>query len=291
MEVNCPLCGSQECSLFDLRVFRGEQVTNRLCRRCGFVYQSPRMPQEKLDQFYASEYRQLYQGDSAPVKKDLAIQKARADHLLGFMRSNGVNQLDRCLDIGSSAGLLLNAFSQGFHCTPVGVEPGEAYREVARHSGLKVYSRLEDMNHQEEGCFNLVSLVHVLEHLPDPVATLRQLRKDWLDEHGYLLVEVPNLYCHDCFEVAHLASYSFHSLIQVLNKAGFHEITSRLHGNPRSKLLPLYITVLAAPNQEDPNHEIFGVNPEKSVKLKRQWGLLKRHVIERLLPGMAWQQI
>ncbi len=50
----------------------------------------------------------------------------------------------------------------------------------------------------------LISMFHVLEHLPDPVGYLSALRQKFLEPDGWLLIEVPNLYAHDCFEVAHL---------------------------------------------------------------------------------------
>ncbi len=285
---SCPLCGSLDSREFDRRVFRGIRVTNRICQGCGLVYQSPRMSQEELDRFYASEYRTLYQGDAAPVKRDLAVQKARAADLVQFGLSAGIKQLGRHLDIGSSAGLLLQAFSDTFHTQAVGVEPGIAYQAIAQQAGLKVYSNIEDLSHQVEAGFDLVTIIHVLEHLPDPVGTLELIRNEWLNPDGWLMVEVPNLYCHDSFEVAHLTSFSQHTFEQVLHKAGFEIHARRHHGKPRSKLLPLYITLLARPASRSNSGETWKVNPESSVALKRHWGMFNRKLVEKLLPGSAW---
>jgi SAM-dependent methyltransferase len=286
----CPLCGASESDVFDRRLFHDEPVTNRICKKCGFVFQSPRMTQARLDQFYVREYRQLYQGDAGPVPKDLIAQSARAANLLAFLRSHGVTHLSRHLDIGASAGLLLQAIRSDYRCESVGVEPGLAYRELSQKAGLKVYPHLEDMPTEGESCFDLVSLVHVLEHMPDPVWVLAQLRQDWLAEGGWLLVEVPNLYCHDCFEVAHLASFSQHTLTQVLNKAGYHLLVVSKHGQPRSRLLPLYITLLAQPMTENELAAQADVRPDPvgGVRFKRRLGLARRRVVERLLPNLAW---
>lgn len=289
VEVNvCPLCGAGKSDLFDRRLFHNEPVTNRICPKCGFVFQSPRMSQERLDQFYIHEYRQLYQGDAGPVQKDLAAQSARAANLLAFLRSHGVTSLSRHLDIGASAGRLLQAVRSGYRCESVGVEPGLAYRESSQKAGLKVYPRLEDLPREGESGFDLVSLIHVLEHMPDPVGVLSHLRRDWLAAGGWLMVEVPDLYCHDCFEVAHLASFSQHTLAQVMRKAGYRLLAVRKHGQPRSGLLPLYITVLAQPMSESELIDRPDVEPESAVRLKRRWGLARRRVIERLLPNLAW---
>jgi hypothetical protein len=129
-------------------------------------------------------------------------------------------------------------------------------------------------------------MIHVLEHLPDPVATLRSLRQERLAPTGWLLVEVPNLYAHDCFEVAHLSSFSAHTLRQMLQKSGYSLVTLQQHGRPRSRVLPLYLTALARPVAE-PEHAGI-VKPENEVVVKRRMGMLRRRFWERVAPGLAW---
>ncbi len=281
---DCPLCGSDQSSPFDQRSFRGIPVVNRMCRSCGLVYQSPRMTDQELNEFYESEYRQLYQGSQGPDRKDLAVQNGRADALLNFTRQYA-EKVERHLDIGCSAGLLLQNFQKAFACQPVGIEPGTAYREYSRKQGLMVYASLEELEEAQPERFDLVSLAHVLEHLPDPVVYLRRLRTQLLAQNGRLLVEVPNLYAHDCFEVAHLVSYSAHSLQQVLRKAGFEILALQAHGRPRSHLIPLYLTALAIPadSQED-----YRLEAESGVVWKRRLGMLKRWLLTRLQPRRAW---
>ena len=70
---SCPLCGTAYSQTFDQREFRGYPVSNRICSTCGLVFQSPRMSDEELSQFYAEEYRKLYQGNAGPDPKDLAV--------------------------------------------------------------------------------------------------------------------------------------------------------------------------------------------------------------------------
>jgi SAM-dependent methyltransferase len=286
--VDCPLCGSSANELFDRRIFREIPLTNRVCTTCGFVYQSPRMTQGELEKFYLNEYRLLYQGDSSPIAKDLAVQTSRADNLLKFTQKNGIQHLRRHLDIGSSSGLLLEKFKSAYWCDSVGVEPGQAYREAAQKTGLKVYQNLEDLSPITEDRFELISLVHVVEHFADPVKTLSELREKWLTQDGRLLVEVPNLYCHDCFELAHLASYSLHTLRETLIKAGFQIVAVKKYGLPRSKVLPLYLLVLAKRSPMDKKRILQEVKPEGRVRFKRQTGMLLRRLVERLLPGLAW---
>lgn len=284
---HCPLCDSTQSTIFEQRIFRGQQVNNRICTTCGLVYQSPRMSQDELNKFYEAEYRQLYQSSEGPDAKDLAIQQSRAASLLTFTKKQ-VDRISNYLDIGCSAGSLLLRMQQEYHCQSVGIEPGNAYRTYASAQNLTVYESLETLQSSADTLFDFISLAHVLEHLPRPSEYLAYLRQALLTENGYLLVEVPNLYAHDSFEVAHLVSFSAHTLAQTVQKAGFKIIHLEQHGRPRSKLLPLYLTALAQPSI---NSKHFQIEPEKSVQRKRQLGLLRRHILTRLFPHQAWLPI
>jgi 2-polyprenyl-3-methyl-5-hydroxy-6-metoxy-1,4-benzoquinol methylase len=286
----CPLCGGLESSLFDRRSFHQQEVINRVCESCGLVYQSPRMNAAELDGFYQAEYRQLYQGSEDPIQKDLAVQYKRAEAALSFVRSR-VEGVSRHLDIGSSAGLFLQSFQKAYGCQVYGVEPGTAYREYARKQGLAVAASLEELAVQGQGDFDLISMMHVLEHIPDPVIYLSQLRKKYLNRGGWLLLEVPNLYAHDSFETAHLFSFSSHTLEQVVKKAGFEVVAIRKHGLPRSKIIPLYLTLLARPAGIESEMQTFSVQPERYASTKRRLGMFYRRIITRLAPGKAWLSI
>lgn len=281
---NCPLCGSDQNKPFDEREFRGKAVFNRICSSCGLVYQSPRMTEDELTTFYEGEYRQLYQGDQGPNPKDLAVQQRRADSLLGFSRGK-LKRCTRHLDIGCSAGLLLGRFQESYQCQSVGTEPGNAYRRYAQEKGLDVFASLDQLEIAGEAQFDLVSMAHVLEHIANPVDYLTALRKKWLVTDGHLLVEVPNLYAHDSFEVAHLVSFSAHTLSQTLQKAGFEIIALEGHGRPRSEILPLYLTLLA---RSQTNAGPYHLQAERGVKLKRRMGMFRRGLLTRLYPQRAW---
>jgi 2-polyprenyl-3-methyl-5-hydroxy-6-metoxy-1,4-benzoquinol methylase len=283
--VHCPLCGSEHSRLFDSRSFHGRPVVNRICQECGLVFQSPRMTEVESAAFYADEYRLLNEGSLDPTARNIAAQQARAASLLAFTGPL-VEKVSRHLDIGCSMGIMLQRFAANFPCQPVGIEPGEAHRARASQAGLTVYASLEDLEKAGAARFDLISMSHVLEHLPDPVGYLAHLREALLEPHGWLLLEVPNLYAHDSFEVAHLVSYSAHTLLQMLKKAGFEVVKMERHGRPRSALLPLYITLLARPMPASPRSQ--PVQPEKQVALKRRVGMLRRRILEKLMPKQAW---
>lgn len=278
----CPLCHHEISQGFDTRQFRGYTVRNRVCVHCGLVFQSPRMNTKELAEFYASDYRQVYQGDEGPNPQDLLIQEARASALLNFVKGE-IPAVTRHLDIGCSAGSLLEKFRSQYGNYPVGVEPGEAYRRYAQAKGLTVYSDIADLQTAGESKFSMISIAHVLEHLSNPVGYLTYLRDRYLSQDGWLLIEVPNLYCHDSFEIAHLISFSEHTLCQTLQRSGYEIVKLEAHGRPRSELLGLYLTVLTRPG-----NQVGIIQPEKMVTQKRQLGMFRRRVLQRFFPKRAW---
>jgi len=285
--MNCLLCNGAMNKPFDSRTFAGKVVENQICRSCGFVFQSPRMTSQEAETFYASEYRNLYQGSSGPNPKDLRMQQLRADSLAEYA-GRQIKQVSRHLDIGCSAGSLMQSISHTFQCETVGIEPGEAYRQYARESGLKIYASLQEIQAADEEKFDLVTMSHVLEHLPDPRTYLEHLKDEILASDGCLLVEVPNLYAHDSFEIAHLSSFSIHTLCQLVRKAGYEMIAYHKHGYPRSKVIPYFLTALFCPSTLSSQNK---VKPERFVSIKRILGLFRRRVISRLFPALAWKPL
>ena len=284
--VLCPLCNIDNSSLFDQRNFRGFQVTNRLCSNCGLVYQSPRMTEPELKEFYLSEYRQIYQGTEEPDHKDIAVQEARAVEIINLLRDCGVEKVERFLDIGASTGMLIEKIKKKYQCDAFGIEPGSAYQAHARSREIEMFGSLDELHASGEKKFDLISMIHVLEHLPDPVKYMKNLRFKYLGVQGKILIEVPNLFAHDSFEIAHLTSFSRHTLYEVMKKAGFRTIFVETHGRPRSNMIPLYISLLAVPEVnpwEQPEIEI-----ERLIRIKRNAGLAHRKLIEKLFPNQAW---
>jgi 2-polyprenyl-3-methyl-5-hydroxy-6-metoxy-1,4-benzoquinol methylase len=281
----CPVCGSVNSRLFDKRFFKKVFVINRICEDCGLVYQSPRLTIEEANEFHKNQYRQIHQAGFLNVDpREIAFQTARAKALLGIF-SNSINYVYNHLDIGCSSGFLMRAFEKYYGCRTTGVEIDPMYRFYALHQGLQVIETLDDLPNEVK--FDVISMSHVLEHVPEPVEFLINIRRNFMEPNGWLFLEVPNLYSHDCFEPGHLISFSKHTLVQVLNKAGYRVNRLVYHGKPRSKIVPLYINVLARPSEY-----ITGtLKGEKLVYIKRKAGRVMRRIVEYFFPGLAKLQI
>ena len=165
------------------------------------------------------------------------------------------------------------------------MEPGDAYRALAEAKGIPMHASIEALISKKPKRFDLVTLMHVLEHLEHPIQVLTQIREMLLAEDGLLLIEVPNFYAHDSYELAHLSCFTKHTLNELIQQTGFEVVAFRKHGMPRSEILPLYLTILAKPSSAGTQKL---PKPEKAVRLKRDLGMFKRKILTRLNPKQAW---
>jgi len=144
---------------------------------------SPRPRAALLDEFYNQPGYAAHSDTDADDQ--LMIAQARAAALGPW--SAGV----RVLDIGCGNGLQLRAFHQwGAVC--VGMEPSVQGRCVVEARGFSVYASLDEVQRQEPP-FDLITLYHVLEHVPDLNGMFSSIGR-LLKPSGRLCVEVPNLH-------------------------------------------------------------------------------------------------
>jgi SAM-dependent methyltransferase len=133
----------------------------------------------------------LYEGGvyaDAAGRADRLIEPLRrpvdADRM---RRLRGLGGGARVLEIGAGDGRLVARLREaGFEAR--GAEPSPSARARAAARGIELAAQAQ----AAEGSQDAVVLWHVLEHLPEPLATLEQARR-WLRPPGQLLVAVPNL--------------------------------------------------------------------------------------------------
>jgi 2-polyprenyl-3-methyl-5-hydroxy-6-metoxy-1,4-benzoquinol methylase len=211
----------------------------------------------------------MHQGAETVNEEELRIQTARAENLVQLLRVDGFSPDDH-LDLGCSTGRLMQAVTSAFGSEAWGVEPSELYRDFCIREGLNVEPTLEILSQKRQEPFALITMSHLLEHLPEPITFLRDLRNKWLDKDGVLLVEVPNLFFHRSFELPHLTSFHQSTLSDILRQAGYQVEWIRKHGRPRHRRIPLYLTALARLNQgiENPppiQSKSFGVGARRRL--------------------------
>jgi 2-polyprenyl-3-methyl-5-hydroxy-6-metoxy-1,4-benzoquinol methylase len=197
--VKCNLCGFDDAKLIlraRNRITNEEKKFFKLlkCRKCGLVYLNPRPDKEEIKKYYPPWYHSRVQTNVIDITKTKiwgipwreAMQK-KAEPILKYKKRG------RILDIGCGDGFLLKFLKESGWQT-YGVELQDTSSLFARDVlGLTVFSgRLEEANYPEES-FDVITLFHVLEHLPDPSGTLKKARS-LLHKDGFILIEVPNFH-------------------------------------------------------------------------------------------------
>jgi SAM-dependent methyltransferase len=97
----------------------------------------------------------------------------------------------RLLDIGCGNGRFLQEMRRGGWLVE-GIEPDPHAAQVARESGLEVSQAMLPDTELETERFDAVTLNHVLEHLPDPLAALHEVFRA-LKPGGLLSIATPNM--------------------------------------------------------------------------------------------------
>jgi 2-polyprenyl-3-methyl-5-hydroxy-6-metoxy-1,4-benzoquinol methylase len=179
----CPVCGALDfTSIYDdvhdpitLDSFRVVE-----CCACGVAFTMPRPA--SLDRYYPREYRAF---------------GSLVTRVLSSLYDLRVSRWVRCqpkgasvLEVGCGPGLMLAAFHRrGWRV--LGIERDERSAETARRAlGLEIVAvPVEEL--PTDARFDLIIMFHVLEHIGDPVALLRECAKR-LTPDGRLIVNVPN---------------------------------------------------------------------------------------------------
>jgi len=153
------------------------------CNRCGLIYISPRPKTEIIMQSYSAAEDERY----------ISQEKGRQ---VTFKRCiNIVKEYKKCgrlLDIGAAGGIFVKAaVDAGFEA--VGVEPARWLCDFAKDRyGVTVYPTDLGGAGFDDNSFDVVTMWDCLEHVPDPMETLRQVRRI-LKPGGAIFVAYPRI--------------------------------------------------------------------------------------------------
>lgn len=181
----CPLCGS---TLSRPR-FSVEGCPSRVvaCEGCGLGRLEPLPSDDEL----ASYYPDAYYGDPGQKFQGLVERVVRAlgSRHIRFL-SRGVPRGGRFLDVGCGRGVLLSALAdRGFETHGVERSAAAALGADPRAT-IRIVRDLKEAAYPD-GHFDAIVIWHVLEHLREPVAAVREMHRI-LAPGGKLVVAVPN---------------------------------------------------------------------------------------------------
>ncbi|MGJ8642788.1 MAG: class I SAM-dependent methyltransferase [Luteolibacter sp.] len=205
------------------------------------LYRTIPYPSEvDLERFYTKEYRDVRK--ESPDVNYVAFMRHRAAEQSRFiLNTSKRNHLDSVLDIGCGCGELLNAF-EPYTKKLVGYETDPIMASHAKAQQASDSVEIRNQHYTPGNCpekFELVTMSHVLEHIPEPVDFLTLLRTETISPGGALFLEVPNepdFWVESQIQwqrigLGHLNYFTSESLENTLTSAGFVTPTSRECGN------------------------------------------------------------
>jgi SAM-dependent methyltransferase len=197
-----------------------------VCPVCGLV-------QAVTDAKWVEESRQIYSSydiyyQSGGIEQTVfdpatGRGRARSDVIVeGLMRSAKLANTGRLLDIGCGNGAFLRSSSRAL--------PGWSFCgsefDLRHRAAVEVISGVEGLYSgplsEIPGEFDVISLIHVLEHIPAPTALLKQVATK-LKPGGWLVVEVPDCRINPFMLLVadHASHFSPGALSVVAGGAGF----------------------------------------------------------------------
>ncbi len=236
----CPICGGRDiqplnhygprCLVGDYHITTG-YVENVWCGRCGVGWNQLQMSEAELAAFYAGYTKKTGTADeddllfSTPTAEAETLTSSQATFLAEHVEAGR----GRVLDIGCGKGAFLRAFKSRlpqWQCA--GVEPSREEAALARQDGaIEVYEGMFGAVALEPESFDLVSIMHVLEHVRRPSETLDQIRSV-LKPGGLLFIEVPNTsdpnMFYDLLLFEHLYHFTPETLAWLLARQGFEVV-------------------------------------------------------------------
>lgn len=202
MEINLEmvkcLCGSEDSMPRTIiHLIDGRDMRIVECKDCGLQYMNPRPDKEFLNLMYKTGYYNTLIADKdtwaeKTIKLEIEKTNLHLSRLKPILKMKNRYGYKTLLDIGTGTGYFLKlAKDRGFDV--IGIEVSERASEFAMENyGIPILniSGVEDAGFKDNS-FDVVTLCHVIEHLPYPESILREMYRI-LRNNGVIFVATPN---------------------------------------------------------------------------------------------------
>lgn len=194
--VKCNLCGKDDTKL--LFTLYGLNVVK--CKGCSLEYVNPRLSDEELQKIYNENYYDnpdfYSEEDGKHYGYDHYFQDKDNIQLNFVKRISRIGKLmpgkGKFLDVGCAAGFVLDlARKDGWEVYGVDLS-AEAIEYGKNELGLNVQQKILSEAGFEDEFFDVVTILDVIEHLPDPRNEIKEMAKV-LKKDGLLVVTTPNV--------------------------------------------------------------------------------------------------
>jgi 2-polyprenyl-3-methyl-5-hydroxy-6-metoxy-1,4-benzoquinol methylase len=269
----CDLCGGTSFELLAERDRLNQPLATVVCRECGLVSHAAIPSRDELLRYYENKYRRDYHGEYTPAPFRVVREWKRGRLLLDWIGPH-LQPSARVFEVGCGIGCTVMQFALAGHVAS-GIEPGEGFAAYARdHLNADVrQSTLYDLPPIPQ--YDLVLLVHVLEHLSSPTDALTRIGR-LLAPSGKLYVEVPNFARpHSApgrqFHFAHIYNYTPATLRMLAAKTGYR--VDKAFTAPHDKVIGFLLAKSA-----DAALRIERASYDQTVEAARRYSRLTYHM-------------
>jgi 2-polyprenyl-3-methyl-5-hydroxy-6-metoxy-1,4-benzoquinol methylase len=191
--MKCPACGYNVNNLYlesEDYFLTGEKFDIHKCDGCGLLLTIPCPEPSELGRYYESTEYLSHNTQKQNLKTILygAIRKRNLSHKYTII--NKYKQGGHILDYGCGTADFL-AWCKIHNWKITGIEPNENARKVAREKNQIEPLQESEIKNLPPKSFDLITLWHVLEHVPNLHERIEDF-KTLLKDDGIILIAVPN---------------------------------------------------------------------------------------------------
>ena len=228
----CSLCESKNFTLISEGDRYGFDLKKQFCNQCGLIQTYPALSREFHEEFYSYHYRPLYlKSETVDYEDVIKEQNDKAKKYLEYFFNNGLSEKLADLsiiEIGCSSGGTISGLKTAAKSVQGCDLDVEAIKFAQDNFKLDVEVGMYPSNLPNGP--KLFILSHVLEHVFNPLKTLKEIRL-LMNTGDYLFIAVPGMngvakgdYKNDLrryFHIAHVTDFTRSTLTNVANYAGF----------------------------------------------------------------------
>lgn len=198
----CYICGSSEIEDTGYSLRDDETIKVLRCKRCSLVFLSSF---EHINKDFYKDGK-MHSGNFDHKRW---LEASYDDDRRRFLMLKKIIKGKKLLDFGCGAGGFL-MMAKDYASKVAGVEKQDALRALFNEKNLDIFDNLDEIHDK----FDVITMFHVLEHLPDPKSVIKELLNKLKDD-GKLIIEVPNeddalLSLYACKKFADFTHWSCH---------------------------------------------------------------------------------
>lgn len=238
MPTSCIIDNSKEKEFVCQSNFANNTFEITKCKQCGLLYIDCEDKKLKkiLKGYYQGEYQKEYHSKKKwlnnlreKISRLLSIYYSQADSQIEFLKKNSILPGQKITDLGCGFGTFVIWLEKKGYLAN-GIEPDHKRAQKAINYLKKSKITITEIDPSKSFNSDTITLLHVLEHLQNPIETLKKIKKN--NKSSKILIEVPNCQTKETLNLSakepHIYHFTQETIIKIIKKAGLSVIDIEL---------------------------------------------------------------